>query len=60
MKHLSNVRLGKNLGIIKAEIPINEFLVYIQPGNIQKIEGKELSPFERDVARAAYVRERMN
>lgn len=60
MKHLSNVRLGKNLGIIKAEIPINELLVYIQPGNIQKIEGKELSPFERDVARAAYVRERIN
>lgn len=59
MKHLSNVRLGKNLGIIKAEMPINGLLVYTQPANIQKIEGKELSPFERDVARAAYVRERI-
>lgn len=59
MKHLSNVRLGKNLGILKEDMPINGLLVYTQPANIQKIEGKELSPFERDVARAAYVRERI-
>lgn len=59
MKYLSDIRLGKSLGIIDGDIPVNELLVYIQPANIQKMTGKEMTPFDRDVTRAEYVRNKI-
>ena len=58
---LSNVRLGKELGIIDGIDPIllNEIMINIQPANLVKREGKELSPELRDIKRAEYVREKL-
>ena len=58
---LSTVRLGVDLGIIK-ELDrgiVNELFIMTQPAHLQKIEGKELTPPERDVKRAAIIRSRL-
>lgn len=58
---LSDVRLGIDLGLIdglKPEI-LQELLVAIRPAHLQKRTGRELSPAERDVLRAALIRERI-
>ncbi len=58
---LSTVRLGVDLGIIK-EIDrraVNELFIATQPAHLQKMEGKELTPPERDVKRAAIIRTRL-
>jgi protein arginine kinase len=39
---------------------INHLLLMIQPGHLQKIEGKVLEPEERDIVRARIVREKLN
>ena len=58
---LSMVRLGQDLGVIKEleKSLINELFILTQPAHLQKIEGKKLSPQERDVKRADLVRERL-
>jgi protein arginine kinase len=58
---LSVIRLGIDLGIIKhlGLKDINELFILIQPAHLQKLEGKALSPQERDVKRAALVREKL-
>ena len=58
MHHLSSMRLGINLGILDdADIKtVNNLLLHIQPAHIQKLNDKELSQAERDVARAQYLR----
>lgn len=58
---LSSVRLGINLGLIgKLEIPtINELLITTQPAHLQKVRKRQLESAERNVARAALLRQRL-
>lgn len=58
---LSMVRLGVDLGLL-ADIDrrsINELFILIQPGHLQKIEGKMLTQTQRDVKRASLIRRRL-
>jgi len=58
---LSNVRLGIDLGLIKGvtrEV-INELFILSQPAHLQKLEGKSLSPQQRDTKRAELIRQRI-
>lgn len=56
MKLISDVRLGAVLNIVNLDIQkIDEITTHIQPGNLQKIIGKQLEPYERDIKRAEYV-----
>lgn len=61
MQRLSDVRLGIDLGIIKGldQRILKELLVLIRPAHLQSFMGRELSPAERDVHRAAMIRERI-
>lgn len=58
---LSMVRLGVDLGLIKTldRRVVNDLFIVTQPAHLQKIEGKALSPEERDVKRAELIRERL-
>lgn len=59
MAHLSNVRLGKEMGIIN-DVDYNEItklMIQIQPASIQKNVYKELTKEERDARRADLIRE---
>lgn len=58
---LSTVRLGINLGII-TNVPIslvNEVFILSQPGHMQAAYGVEMTSHERDVLRAAAIREKL-
>ncbi len=58
---LSDVRLGIDMGLIQ-NVPrniLNELMVLTQPGFLQQYAGERLSPGERDVRRAALIRERL-
>lgn len=61
MQLLSDVRLGIDLGIVKGVESriLQELLVMIRPAHLQKFMGRELSAPERDVHRAALIRERL-
>ncbi|MBC7324425.1 MAG: ATP--guanido phosphotransferase, partial [Moorella sp. (in: Bacteria)] len=56
---LSDVRLGVEMKILRGpdQRLLNQLMVRIQPGYLQLAAGKEMTPFERDVRRAAMVRE---
>ncbi|WP_406677544.1 protein arginine kinase [Moorella sp. ACPs] len=56
---LSDVRLGVEMKILRGidQRLINQLMVRIQPAYLQFTAGKEMTPFERDVHRAAMVRE---
>ncbi len=58
---LSMVRLGNDLGIIKDidRRAINELFILTQPAHLQKIENKKFTQQERDVKRAALIREKL-
>ena len=58
---LSLVRLGSDLGIAKnSDIhQMNELFMVIQPAHLQKIFKKELPVNERDIKRAALIREKL-
>ncbi|MFY4777131.1 protein arginine kinase [Metabacillus sp. RGM 3146] len=60
-KCLSDVRLGIDLGFLKGiqRNILNELMILTQPGFLQQYTGKELAPGERDVRRAALIRERI-
>ena len=61
MDLLSAYRLGVNAGLID-DLPVeavNELFVVTQPGHLQKMEGRELDPAERDRIRARFVREKL-
>jgi protein arginine kinase len=61
MKLWSDVRLGVDLKIIsgiKVQV-MNELLILIRPAYLQIMAGQELNPLERDMKRAALLRERM-
>jgi protein arginine kinase len=55
---LSAVRMGAHLGVFTDVAPetVNSLLVLTQPAHVQKREGRDLSPEERDAVRAAHVR----
>lgn len=61
MTLLSALRLGVNLKIIPdiTVSDVNELFVITQPGHLQTLEGKELLPDDRDVARASLLRKRL-
>ena len=58
---LSDMRLGVEIGLIgKLEIErINEIMLLTQPGHLQKMAGRVLSPDERDALRAQVVQSRL-
>ena len=57
----SNVRLGIDMGILKGLNlqAVNRIFILIQPAHLQKIEGKALSPQERDIKRAELIRKEL-
>lgn len=59
---VSQVRLGVNIGIIKdVDIKsLNTLFVLTLPGHLQKSEGRELEPDQRDKIRASFVRNLLN
>lgn len=61
LKRLSDIRLGINLGLIDelSETDVNEMILNIQPGSLQKYAGKILKPDDRDSMRAEYVRKKI-
>ena len=61
MHLLSSVRMGINIGLIEdLEIPlVNELFIHTQPAHLQKIRQETLETNERNIARAAYIRERL-
>ncbi|RSL29752.1 protein arginine kinase [Salibacterium salarium] len=60
-KRLSDVRLGIDLDLITGISGniLNELMILTQPGFLQQYAGEELTADERDVRRAALIRERM-
>ena len=58
MQFLSAVRLGSVLDILpEITLPqVNELFVLTQPAHLQKLEGSALEPEDRDIRRAAFVR----
>ena len=61
IKLLSAVRFGADLGLIKdMDITgINEILLLTQPAHLQKINSKEIAPYERDIKRADLIRKKL-
>jgi len=55
---LSQLRLGVNAGIVKKlDVPIlHRLFILTRPAHLQKIEGRELTPQERDAVRADFLR----
>lgn len=62
MHLLSSVRMGVNLGLIKnLEIPvINELFIQTQPAHLQKLRKEHLESAERNIERAAHLRNRLS
>jgi protein arginine kinase len=58
---LSMVRIGLDLGIVKDinRGAVNELFILTQPAHLQKIEGRKLSPQERDLKRAEILRQKI-
>jgi protein arginine kinase len=59
---ISAVRLGVGAGLVTdvSVRTLNELLVYIQPAHLQKREGTAMDRGERDVARAAHIRDALS
>jgi protein arginine kinase len=58
---LSDVRLGIDMGYID-KMPktiLNELMILTQPGFLQQYAGGSLRPYERDIRRAALIRDRI-
>ncbi|WP_026693293.1 protein arginine kinase [Peribacillus kribbensis] len=60
-KCLSDLRLGIDLGYIKdiSKTILNELMILTQPGFLQQYAGGPLKADERDIRRAALIRERL-
>ncbi|MGI6433859.1 MAG: protein arginine kinase [Syntrophomonadaceae bacterium] len=56
---LSDLRLGVDMGLIEhiQAAAINELIVAIRPAHLQKRAGQEMDAFQRDVKRAAVIKE---
>ncbi|MCC6572596.1 MAG: protein arginine kinase [Planctomycetes bacterium] len=61
MSHLSMLRLGVDLGLVTdiTARTLNELFLIGQPSHLQREEGREMTPGERDERRAALVRTRL-
>lgn len=61
MHHLSSLRLGINMNLLSVPTIniVNTLLLHIQPAHLQKLNEKELTANERDVARADYLRKKL-
>ena len=61
MMLLSAVRMGVNLGLIDRLTihTVNELFIQTQPAHLQKLEGRKLESPERDIARASFIRGRL-
>lgn len=61
MHLLSSLRMGINLGLVSGlEMPtVNELFIHTQPAHLQKLRHETLESAERNVARAAYLRQRL-
>lgn len=61
MHLLSSVRMGINLELVDGleMATVNELFIHTQPAHLQKIRGEELETAERNIARAAYLRQRL-
>lgn len=59
LQYASIVKLGASLGIIKLNTDIYDLIIEAQPANLIKVKGKSLTPEERDVFRADFVRNAM-
>jgi protein arginine kinase len=59
---LSDVRLGIDMGYINnmPKTILNELMILTQPGFLQQYAGGPLRPHERDIRRAALIRDRIN
>ena len=62
MHLLSAVRLGVGLAVLPPvpQRELNEMFLLTQPAHLQKMVARELSPAERDVERAAFMRARLS
>ncbi|MBT2644478.1 protein arginine kinase [Bacillus sp. ISL-41] len=58
---LSDLRLGIDMGFIQniSKSILNELMILTQPGFLQQYAGGPLRPNERDIRRAALIRERL-
>jgi protein arginine kinase len=61
-KCLSDVQLGIDMGYIKnlSKKILVELMILTQPGFLQQYAGGPLRPYDRDIRRAALIRERLN
>lgn len=61
MNHLSNLKLGKDIGIIDniSSKDVLKLMVEIQPASLQKDIGRELYKEERDILRAEKIRKKL-
>ncbi|KUO95122.1 protein arginine kinase [Ferroacidibacillus organovorans] len=61
LSRLSDVRLGIDLGVIRGVSAgiLKELMVATQPGSLQKSAGHTMTAEERDVRRAALIRDRL-
>ncbi len=62
MRHLSSLRLGIVMGVF-GDLDLNELqrlFLYSQPAHLQRMEGRELESGARDIARADFLRKRLN
>lgn len=61
MTLLSDLRLGVDLGIISIVPPglIMELMIMTRPAFLNKLNGKEINPHQRDIYRAKLIRERL-
>ncbi|MDI6641108.1 MAG: protein arginine kinase [Elusimicrobiota bacterium] len=61
ISHLTKLRFGSDLKL-KLSVDgteLDQLIFIIQPGHLQEILGKEISPEERDIVRAQLIRERL-
>lgn len=61
-KRISDVRLGIDIGVITnlSSSILNDLMVLMQPGFLQRYAEKSLSANERDILRASLIRERIS
>ncbi|MBI1344741.1 protein arginine kinase [bacterium] len=62
MHLLSSVRLGINLELVDDidVATVNELFIHTQPAHLQKLRHERLESAERNVIRAAYIRQQLN
>jgi protein arginine kinase len=61
MHLLSSVRMGINLNLIEdlRIHTVNDLFIHTQPAHLQKLEGQVLESEQRNIARASYLRRRL-